>query len=227
MKKTKTMFAMVLASMVGSAGMVSASVIVSTTTDLSGWGGAFSTIATPDGETFARDLKQGRDMYQSFRLTSDVNDITEVQIAGIFLSNDPAATFDVNFYSVTDSTAADYVSTVGASLKTISVANTTSPGDTSGFGYVSLALDGGDIFSLAAGDYAVRITASSAANAWVKWDAENSNGSNYTEGFAYFADSTGAQTLDMGVAVVPEPATIGLVSLMGGGILFIRQRFMI
>jgi len=27
--------------------------------------------------------------------------------------------------------------------------------------------------------------------------------------------------------VIPEPATLGLVALMGGGMLFIRKRFMI
>ena len=42
------------------------------------------------------------------------------------------------------------------------------------------------------------------------------------EGFAI--SSSGADVSDFGIAAIPEPATLGLLGIFGGGILFIRRR---
>jgi hypothetical protein len=46
-------------------------------------------------------------------------------------------------------------------------------------------------------------------------------------GWSFNVDNTGANGLLTATYVIPEPATLGMIAAMGGGILFIRRRFMI
>jgi hypothetical protein len=45
----------------------------------------------------------------------------------------------------------------------------------------------------------------------------------FSDNFAFVGDTGGAHTL----TAIPEPATLGLLAVFGGGVLFIRRRFMI
>lgn len=211
-------FCLAAAAMLAAGDSAHAAVIVSATNDLTNWGSTFSNI-TPDGETGARDLRSSRDIYQSFRLDNAITDITEVQIGAIFTGS-TGATFDVNFYAITDFEDTGFVSNnslPSTSLASFSVSNTASPGPTSGFGYTSLSLTDGDVFDLPAGHYAVRVNAGSASTAWMKWDAINGGGNVF--GSATFVDTGATNQRDFSIGLIgttiPEPTALTLVGLAG------------
>lgn len=95
----------------------------------------------------------------------------------------------------------------------------------------TLNLTGADQFAVTAGaTYMVQIsgTAGGAGTSLLLWDKSDSNP--YTGGLYGIPNGgTTASGRDGGIAVnvIPEPATFGLVAVFGGGVLFIRRRFMI
>ncbi|RKX47137.1 MAG: hypothetical protein DRP64_01910 [Verrucomicrobia bacterium] len=89
-------------------------------------------------------------------------------------------------------------------------------------------LDG--VIDLAGGALAIKGDVLSEAGGWILAQKLTSYGqtadaSDFTEKFAFDFDTT--NTGYTTITAVPEPATLGMVALMGGGILWIRKRLLI
>ena len=101
---------------------------------------------------------------------------------------------------------------------------------------VFVAVDGGAFTAIGS---SVSSTAPDASNVWspvttANIDLSTITGASSVEiriGVADNLDNSGAAAFVQGVqlngTVVPEPATVGMFSLMGGALIFIRRRFMI
>lgn len=94
----------------------------------------------------------------------------------------------------------------------------------------TFSLTGADQFAVTSGaTYMIQVAGAGAAtDNLVLWDKSDSDP--YAGGLAGTPlGGTTASGRDMGVAVnvIPEPATLGMVALFGGGILFVRRQFSI
>ena len=88
--------------------------------------------------------------------------------------------------------------------------------------YITWTANAGDLTWSAFSEFGVTGGAVAADTTDIQSVGYYSAGSNGTGALNW----TGSKVINFEVTAIPEPATLGLVVAMGGGLLFIRRRFM-
>ena len=223
MKYKKTMWAAMTALISGA----SWASVISVETDTDAFDAAPFSTQTPDYGTYEASAKSSRLHAQSFVLGSDLT-VESILFGGEFLGNTGAAGFTLKFYEVADAGSYD-LGTATQIGSDIVISATASPGAYVGDGVLRVDLDVAEQVALTAaqGSYVIAMQCDSTTTEWFKWDTDNSSKTDaYVDGYPILSGSPNT-SLDFSVAMIPEPSTMSLIALVGGGLLFVRRLFSI
>lgn len=181
-------------------------------------GAVAATVDAINSSPANRGINSTRTDYQSF-VAQQSGTVTSVILAAANYNN---LAFDIQVLQIADAQdEASFSSGADVSgLITVDAYGSTYSGNRN----VEIQLGGAEQFSLTAGQAYVISVNGGDANVSFNWIHSNSGVDLYTDGTYLRDDGATTANRDFGVAMIPEPATLGLVGFFGAGVLFVRRR---